>query len=145
MKKTAFYFGTISGIVMVIFFIIPIFIYGNDIDFSKSEIIGYTSMVLCLTAVFFGIKKYRDKKLGGVISFGAAFGLGSEISGIAGIIFGIYSYVLYKYWSPNLYVKIMDYYKDKIINSGQSQEVIAQQLKQFQKQSVPENIGNERI
>lgn len=135
MKKTAFYFGTIGGILMVLCFLTPYFIYGNNVDFSKGELIGYASMVFCLTTIFFGIKSYRDKKQQGTITFGKAFGLGSEISGIASIIFAIYSFLLYKVFAPELGPGLLDYYRQKIINSGASQQVIAEQLKQFEAQS----------
>jgi hypothetical protein len=134
-KKTAFYYGTISGIIMVLCFLVPYFIYGNNVDFSKGEIIGYTAMVLCLTAVFFGIRFYRDKRLDGYISFGQAMGLGSEISGIAALIFGIYTFVLYRFFATDLPQRLMEYYKNQIINSGQSKEVIAQKLAQMQEQA----------
>lgn len=135
MLRTTFKYGAYAGIIMTLCFLTPYFIWGKDVDLSKGEIIGYTSMVICLTAVFFGIKNYRDRKLGGVISFGNAFGLGLEISGVAGVIFGIYNVILYKYLAPDLSQRLMDYYKNKIINSGQSQEVIANQLKEMQSQA----------
>jgi hypothetical protein len=50
---------------------------------------GYLTMVIALTAVFLGIKHYRDKTLGGVIRFGTALVLGLGISVIASIIYVI--------------------------------------------------------
>jgi hypothetical protein len=120
---------------MVLCFLTPYFIWGKDADLSKGEIIGYISMIVSLSAVFFGIKNYRDKKQNGYITFGNAFGLGLEISGVASIIFGIYNYVLYKFLAPDLSQRLIDYYKNKIINSGQSKEIIAKQLQKMQSQS----------
>src|SRR5438552_2096621 len=105
MKKTTFYYGGIGGIVMILCFLVPSLVYDTGIDFFKSEISVYVSVILPLTAIFFGIKNYRNKKLNGIISFGQAFGLGSEISGIASLIFGIYSFFLYKYFVPDLSIK----------------------------------------
>ncbi len=135
MKRITFKYGTYSGILMVLCFLTPYFIWGKDTDLSKGEIIGYISMVVCLSGVFFGIKNYRDKKQNGYITFGNALGLGLEISGVASIIFGIYNYVLYKFLAPDLSQRLMDYYKNKIINSGQSKEIIAKQLQEMQSQA----------
>jgi hypothetical protein len=52
-------------------------------------LIGYLTMLVGLTAVFFGIKHYRDKVLGGVIKFGRAFVVGLGISAVAGLIYAI--------------------------------------------------------
>ena len=120
---------------MVLCFLTPYFIWGKDLDLRNGELIGYASIAVCLTAVFFGIKNYRNKNPGGSISFGNAFGLGTEISGVAGVIFGIYNFILYKYLAPDLSQRLLDYYKNKIINSGQSQEVITKQLQEMQSQA----------
>lgn len=46
-------------------------------------LVGYLTMLVALTAVFLGIKHYRDRVLGGVIRFLPAFGLGLGISVVA--------------------------------------------------------------
>ncbi len=135
MLRTTLKYGAYAGIVMILCFLSPYFIWGKDLDLSRGELIGYAAIAICLTSVFFGIKNYRDKKLGGSISFGNAFGIGTEISGVAAIIFGIYNFVQYKYLAPDMMQRLMDYYKNKIINSGQSQELIAKQLKELQSQA----------
>jgi hypothetical protein len=48
---------------------------------------GYLTMIVALTAVFLGIKRYRDTVLGGVIGFGQAIVVGLGISIVAGIIY----------------------------------------------------------
>ena len=48
---------------------------------------GYATMIVALTAVFLGIKRYRDKVLGGVIRFGHALVVGLGISLVAGIVY----------------------------------------------------------
>ena len=46
-------------------------------------LLGYLTMIVALTAVFLGVKAYRDKVLGGVIRFLPALGLGLGISAVA--------------------------------------------------------------
>ena len=52
-------------------------------------LIGYTIMLIALSAVFVGIKRYRDADLGGVIGFRRALALGLCISFVAGILYVI--------------------------------------------------------
>ena len=49
------------------------------INFSNGYILGYTSIVLSLLLVFFGIRAYRENN-GGTISFGRAFSVGILIT-----------------------------------------------------------------
>jgi hypothetical protein len=50
---------------------------------------GYLTMIVGLTAVFLGVKHYRDKVLGGAIRFWAALLLGLGISTIASLLYVI--------------------------------------------------------
>ena len=54
---------------------------------GSGYVYGYATMLVALTAVFLGIKRYRDKTLGGVIRFGQAVGIGLGISLVASIIY----------------------------------------------------------
>ena len=50
---------------------------------ENAALYGYLSMLLALTAVFLGIKHYRDNALGGVIKFVPALMVGLGISAVA--------------------------------------------------------------
>jgi hypothetical protein len=52
-------------------------------------LVGYLTMLVALTAVFLGIKQYRDRVLGGAIRFLPAFGLGLGISVVACLLYVI--------------------------------------------------------
>jgi hypothetical protein len=52
-----------------------------------SIFIGYLTMIVALTTVFLGIKRHRDRALGGVIRFLPAFGLGVAISLVASVFY----------------------------------------------------------
>jgi len=52
-----------------------------------SEWFGYLVMLVALTFVFVGMKRYRDHERGGVIRFLPAFGLGIAIAVVAGIAY----------------------------------------------------------
>ena len=52
-------------------------------------LVTYLVMIVALTAVFLGIKAYRDKVLGGVVRFLPALGVGLGISAVASIVYVI--------------------------------------------------------
>jgi hypothetical protein len=54
---------------------------------DHSLLLGYTIMLVALSMIFFGIKAYRDRELGGVIHFMPALFMGLGISIVSGIIY----------------------------------------------------------
>jgi len=52
-------------------------------------LLGYLTMIVALTAVFLGVKAYRDKVLGGAIKFLPALGVGLGISAVASLLYVI--------------------------------------------------------
>lgn len=56
---------------------------------SHSLWFGYLIMLVALSLIFVGVKRYRDVECGGVIRFGRAFGLGLGIAVVAGLIYVI--------------------------------------------------------
>ncbi len=78
-------YGAIAGVV-----IIGIMLTGMMLsDGSGSQLQGYLTMVIVLSLIFVGIKRYRDKHLGGVIKFLPAFGLGTGIAAVAAVFYVI--------------------------------------------------------
>ena len=57
--------------------------------FGASLWVGYLVMLVALTLVFVGMKRYRDVEKGGVIKFLPAFGLGLGMAIVAGIAYVI--------------------------------------------------------
>ncbi len=58
-----------------------------DSESSHSMLVGYLTMLVALSAVFVGIKRYRDVDLGGVIRFWPAFGMGIAMSVVASVLY----------------------------------------------------------
>lgn len=48
---------------------------------------GYLAMLVALSVIFVGVKKYRDTEKAGVIRFWPAFGVGLGITCVAGLIY----------------------------------------------------------
>lgn len=56
---------------------------------ATSHFTGYLIMLLALSLIFFGVKRRRDRDLGGVIRFMPALLAGLGISAVAGVIYVI--------------------------------------------------------
>ncbi len=135
MTRPSLKFGLLAGIIMAVIFFLPFVIFkGQDLYnfFLVGEIIGYSTMILSMLFVFFGIRSYRDVELGGVISFGKAFVTGLSITFVASIIFGIFTVLLYTFISPNLGNEMIEFYKRSIMESGQPQQLIDKQIAEME-------------
>ena len=84
MLKTALVFGSIAGLIVIVTIIAGLSI--GESHFS-SYWFGYLVMIVALSMIFLGVKRYRDNELGGVIRFLPAFALGLGIAVVAGIIY----------------------------------------------------------
>lgn len=132
MHNTAIRHGLLAAFVLTV--VMSIFYFGFRPLFLSDvgEIIGSATIVIAMMMVYFGIKRYRDKELNGQISFGQAFGLGVYVAAIGSFLYGIFEGVFYGVTdSREIY---WNFYTEKIRNSGQSPEVIQQQLQEMQEQ-----------
>lgn len=124
MKKNSIIYGCIAGLVVSALMLINILFLvntGGKADFDKSVWIGYASMLIAFSMVFVGIKNYRDKYLGGEISFGKAFKTGTVIVLIAATIYALTWLVEYYYLVPDFMDRYAAYELDKLKASGASE------------------------
>lgn len=104
MKKTVLRYGLYSAITIVVLFVLGWMVFDKN-DLSKQEIFGYTSMVLSMLPVFFGIKHYRDKQNGGSLTFGKAMKVGLLIVLIPSLIFGVFDVIYVLFLEPGFMEK----------------------------------------
>jgi hypothetical protein len=90
MKRVIIIYGLISGILVagMMWTTMPLLKNGT-IDFNNGMFYGYTSMVIALSLVFFGIKSYRDNHQNGSITFGKGFKIGILITLISSVMYCI--------------------------------------------------------
>lgn len=81
MNRIIFTYGSLAGVVLLINFAIA-FSVGLDGGVA-GMVAGYLSMLVALSLVFVGVRRYRDQLLGGVIRFLPAFGVGMGIGLVA--------------------------------------------------------------
>ncbi|MCW1401240.1 DUF4199 domain-containing protein [Novosphingobium sp. MW5] len=87
MTRIIITFGAIAGTIELVLLALTMgFVADHG---SLGMVLGYLSMLIALSLVFAGVKKYRDEQLGGVIGFGKAFAMGLGIAGIAALFYVI--------------------------------------------------------
>lgn len=91
MFATAFRYGAISGAIVIAVLVAGIALSDaqGDGHLFSSEVFGYLVMIVALSMIFLAIRDYRNKKLGGVIKFLPALGLGLLVAAIAGLAYVI--------------------------------------------------------
>lgn len=84
--KHALVYGAIAGAISiaVISAMIGSGLTGHD---GTAMLVSYLVMLIALSLVFTGVKRYRDLECGGVIRFGRAFGLGLGMAAVAGLVY----------------------------------------------------------
>jgi len=87
MLRTILKFGVIAGLVVGGFEVVTVVAFAGLPPLKYGMLIGYTTMLIALSAVFVGIKQHRDVDRGGVIGFWPALGVGLGVSFIAGIFY----------------------------------------------------------
>jgi hypothetical protein len=122
MKRNILVFGAIAGVIVSTFMGISMALMGCHSEINPSNsgmIIGFSSMVVAFSFVFVGIKNYRDKHNGGVLSFGKGFLLGFMISLVASTLYVITWAIEFHFFMPDF----MDKYSAMQIRQLQSSGV----------------------
>lgn len=78
-------FGTIAGVIVATVLILGVVLGGPGGVWGMA--FGYISMLVAMSFVFVGVKRYRDAEKGGVIRFWPAVGLGFLIALLASLFY----------------------------------------------------------
>ncbi len=91
--KYALVYGLIAGTIIILTMIAGFELAARD-SFVRTLWYGYLLMLVVLTFIFVGVKRYRDIECGGVVRFGRALLVGLGMAAFAGlayvVIFEIY-------------------------------------------------------
>lgn len=133
MKKLIITFGLIAGAILSLMMVFTL--SGNKIDFENGKLVGYLTMIIALSTIFFATKSFRDKNLNGFISFGKAFKIGLGITLIASTMY-VASWMII---SDGKDAEFMEQYKTHLIKqaeeSGADKDEIEEQIQQMDEMS----------
>lgn len=132
MKKTILVFGLIAGSIVSAVMATSIALWHDSASYMNyGMVIGYTSMIVAFSFVFVGVKNYRDKYSGGLITFGKALQVGLLISLIASTMYVITWVVDYYVFIPDFMEKYSEMVISKARAEGASDAEIASQIKEM--------------
>jgi hypothetical protein len=120
MKSTILKYGFYGLIIGLIIFTLHLVLGIKNLDYSTNEILGYVSIFLSLSFVYFGIRHYRDKVNDGIVSLGKAIAIGVLISLLVGIGIGIADFIYTTFIDPNFFAN----YEQMLIDKGREDEII---------------------
>ncbi len=116
MKKTVLRYGMYGSITLAILFSLGLYL-GQFLDYTAREVIGYTTMVVSLSFIFFAIKHYRDKENNGIVSFKQALKIGVLISLIVALVFGIIDVIYIEFINPDFTAEYYAHHVEQYKNS----------------------------
>ena len=128
MLRIMLVYGALAGMVIIAIMTAGM-VFGSG---AGSQVQGYLTMIIVLSLIFVGIKRYRDKDLGGVIRFLPALGLGVGIAAVAAVF-----YVLS--WEVSLHLtdfEFVESYQQSMIASyeakGLSEDALAKKVTELE-------------
>lgn len=87
MKRIVLVYGSIAGVIVTAS--LTLSMAASTGHGVAGLVVGYLSMLIALSMVFVGVKKYRDEHLGGVIRFSTALAVGLGISLVASLFYAL--------------------------------------------------------
>jgi hypothetical protein len=114
MKLTMTY-GLITGLVLVVYTLI---LYMSNNLLEQSFFLNVINYIILIAGIIIGTKSYRDQYLDGYITYGKSLGTGVLISVFAGVIMGLFTYLLYEVIDPELMEKSIRLVQEEMLNQG---------------------------
>ncbi len=135
MRKFTLTFGLLAGLIISILMIISMALWQKGtISFDNGELVGYATMVIALSMIFFGVKSYRDNYQNGAIKFAKGLQVGLLITLIASLMYAI-AWETYYQTNPEIQTSFVDkyteHYLDKMKEKGASPAEIEQKAKEM--------------
>jgi hypothetical protein len=122
--KYAIVYGLLSGLVVAGVIVAGLAVGGHDSGVFGTLWFGYLVMLVALTFIFVGVKRYRDVERGGVIRFLPAFFMGLAIAVCAGITYAC----VWEIYLASTGYRFMDEYIAAIIRHRQAEGASAADL-----------------
>ena len=112
-RKYGLPFGLVSGLIIILPWFFSAWFGNADgmMTNPNAMLIGYGIMVLALSAVFVGVRRYREREGGGYLTFGKGFGLGLGMVLVASVIYVIGWMLFFEIYAPEF---AENYYQGQI-------------------------------
>lgn len=135
MKKIVLVYGTIAGVILGAMWFITAPLWNNGmLTFDNGMYVGYGTMVVSLSLVFFGVKSYRDNYKKGVITFGQGFKVGILITLIACLLYALSWEVAYHTVSKGFTKEMSEHYAAEIKKNAKDEVEMKEKLEKSRKE-----------
>jgi hypothetical protein len=132
MKKIILVYGLIAGAIVGAMLIITMPLYeSGTLHFENGQWLGYTTMVVALSLVFFGVKSFRDNHSDGKITFWIGLKVGLLITLVASLIYALSWEVSYNTMKRDFLELMNEKSMEKMKKEGASEASIAESKKQM--------------
>jgi hypothetical protein len=132
MKKNILIFGLIAGMIASSMLIAMTITCYNTNKFEGNMLLGYTFMLIAFSFVFVGVKNYRDKFNGGLISLGKAFKIGAIIAFIAATTYVLVWLICYYLFIPDFMDKFTAHFLNELKANGADAAKIKEEVQGMQ-------------
>ncbi|MGV6830418.1 MAG: DUF4199 domain-containing protein [bacterium] len=109
-------YGLLTGLVIFIIHLL----FSKNFSYETNEVLGYISIFLSLSFIYFGIKHYRDKVNEGLLSLGQALKIGILIALLVAVGIAIADFIYTKFINPEWFAE----YEQMLIDQGKQDEII---------------------
>lgn len=119
-------YGLYTGGIIILFLLI-LYITG------RANIQGLQNIpnFIFIGGVYLSVRHYRDKIMAGVLDFGKSYGTAVLTCLFAGAVWSVYTYLLYQYLLPELFLERLQMFQEVWLNMGMSEEMVEMQSTLF--------------
>lgn len=130
MKKLVLVYGFIAGVIVSVMLLVqqPLFEKGI-LNMDNGVYVGFTTMIIALSLIFFAIKSYRDQHLKGSITFITAFKIGIFITLIASVLYALTWEGYYSLTDSDFMEQWQQGQLDNMIKNGATETELAEMRK----------------
>ena len=125
MTRLLLKYGAIAGAIVSAVMVFGFIILDPNDGIKYGELLGYSSMILAFSTIYYAIKTYREEFLEGIISFGKAFQIGLAITLIASTIYVISWMIISTYTGDEFINAYFNVHLEKLKASGLTEAEMA--------------------
>ncbi len=130
--KSAMTYGLYLAIVLILYSVI---LYVGGL--LTNTVLGYVNFALLIVGIYLTQLTYRNKELGGAISYGQAVGFGVIVAACVGFLTAIYTLVLYKFIDPGLLKEVQAAQEEILLARGMSEDQVEAAMAMSEKMMTP--------
>ncbi len=113
--KHSFLFGSLVGAVLIL---ASLSFYWKGVSINYNPTLLFINRGLIILGIYFGVRKYRDEVLFGVISYGRAFVTGALMIAVASSFYAMYIYILTSYFDGGILKEAVDFTEKGLVEIG---------------------------